>query len=65
MLQHLIAKPLLTLNKEKKINVREIEGKFYLFITPKRYIGSGATLEKAITDANCRTFTTGYFVQEA
>lgn len=60
----LIAKPLLTIDKERKITEKEQGGKVYLMITPKRYIGVGDTLERAITDANLRTFSTGYRVEK-
>ena len=62
---NLIAKPLIKLDKTRKVSVREIEGKTYLFITPKRYIGVGEDLQSAISDANWRTFSTGYRVEEA
>ena len=61
----LIAKPLITLDKVRKVNPVEREGKIYLHITPKRYLGSGKTLEEAINDANWRTFSTGYRVEKA
>lgn len=61
----LIAKPLITLEKERKINVKEINGKVYLMLTPKKFIGSGETVEQAIEDANWRTFMTGYRVEQA
>lgn len=60
----LIAKPLLTIDKEKKLTEKKQGGKVYLMITPKRYIGVGDTLEQAITDANMRTFSTGYRVEK-
>lgn len=59
----LIAKPLITLDKERKVTPKEVNGKIYLMVTPKRYIGSGATLAAAIDDANFRTFSTGYWVE--
>lgn len=58
----LIAKPLITLDKERRVSPVERGGAVYLHITPKRYLGSGATLEEAIMDANARTFSTGYRV---
>ena len=61
----LIAKPLIKLDKQRKITVKEMSGKVYLMITPKRYIGSGATIKEAVDDANLRTFCTGYRVEEA
>lgn len=61
----LIAKPLITLDKVRKVTPREQAGTIYLLITPKRYIGKGATLEEAISDANARTFSTGYRVVKA
>ena len=61
----LIAKPLIKLDKQRKITVKEMSGKVYLMITPKRYIGSGATIKEAVDDANLRTFSTGYRVEEA
>lgn len=64
-MEKLIAKPLITLDKERKITVKEIDGITYLFITPKRYIGRGETVEDAIKDANWRTFNTGYRVEKA
>lgn len=54
------AQPLLTLDKARKVTPVEKDGKIYLHITPKRYIGYGTTLEQAIKDANFRTFSTGY-----
>ncbi len=59
----LLAKPLLTIDKAKKITVKELNGKIYLMITPKRFIGMGDTLEQAIQYANARTFTTGYRIE--
>lgn len=59
----LIAKPLFSMDKTRKITVKQADGKVFLMITPKRYIGFGKTLENAITDANCRTFSTGYRVE--
>lgn len=59
----LIAKPLITLDKERKITVKEHNGTIYLLITPKRYIGKGKTLEDAIDNANIQTFYTGYRVE--
>ena len=61
----LIAKPLITLDKVRKVTPIEREGKIYLHITPKKYLGSGKTLEEAILDANWRTFSTGYRVGKA
>lgn len=61
----LIAKPLITLDKVRKVTPKEVDGKVYLMITPKRYIGSGKTLDEAIDDANIRTFSTGYRVEKA
>lgn len=61
----LIAKPLLTIDKTRKITVKEQGGLYYLLITPKRYIGKGATIADAISDANARTFSTGYRVTQA
>lgn len=60
----LIAKPLITLEKERKITVKEQDGKVYLMITPKRFIGCGETIHDAVFDANMRTFATGYRVEE-
>lgn len=61
-MQTIIAKPLIKLNKERKITPKENNGKIFLMITPKRYIGSGKTLEEAIQDANLRCWSTGYFI---
>ena len=58
------AKPLITLNKVRKITIKEADNKVYLMITPKRYIGMGSTLDEAIEYANCRTFMTGYRVEQ-
>lgn len=60
----LIAKPLIKLDKERKITIKNgADGKVYLMITPKRYIGSGIGINEAIDDANMRTFATGYRVE--
>lgn len=59
----LIAKPLLTIDKERNIKVKEQDGKTYLLITPKRFIGVGKDLESAIRNANAMTFNTGYRVE--
>lgn len=59
----LIAKPLITLDKTRKITPKSAGGKIYLMITAKRYIGVGATLADAVSDANARTFATGYRVE--
>ena len=60
----LIAKPLIKLDKERKITVKNgADGLVYLMITPKRYIGRGAGINEAISDANMRTFSTGYRVE--
>lgn len=59
---NLIAKPLITLDKTRAVKPVERDGKIYLHITPKTYLGSGNTLEQAIDDANIRTFYTGYRV---
>lgn len=56
----IVAKPLLTIDKERKITPVERGGRIYLHITKTRFIGSGATIEDAISDANARTFNTGY-----
>lgn len=56
----IIAKPLMSIDKPRKITAVERDGKTYLHITPKRYIGYGKDLAAAIADANCRTFATGY-----
>ena len=61
----LIAKPLLTLDKARKVTPITRGGIVYLHITKCRYIGYGATLDKAIADANLRTFSTGYRVEQA
>lgn len=62
----LIAKPLITLDKARKVTVKNgPDGLVYLMITPKRYIGKGAGLNEAIDDANLRTFCTGYRVEAA
>lgn len=58
----LIAKPLLTIDKVRNVTPVERDGKIYLHITKCKYLGSGKTLEDAITDANLRTFATGYLV---
>jgi len=58
-----LAKPLLTIDKERKITGKEQDGKTYLLITPKRYIGVGKDLTSAISDANAMTFNTGYRVE--
>ena len=60
----LIAKPLIKLEKERKITIKNgADGLVYLMITPKRYIGRGAGINEAISDANMRTFSTGYKVE--
>lgn len=59
-MKKIIAKSLFTFDKERKITIKENAGRIYLMITPKRFIGSGATIE----DANARTFTTGYRAEE-
>lgn len=59
----LIAKPLLTIDKERKITTKEVGGKVYLMITPKRFIGVGRDLASAISNANAMTFNTGYQVE--
>lgn len=59
----LIAKPLITLDKERKITPETRDGKVYLHITKRKYLGYGDTLEDAISDANARTFMTGYIVE--
>lgn len=60
----LIAKPLFKFDKERKITVKENEGKIYLMLTPKRYLGVGDNLEKAINNANLNTFSTGYRIEQ-
>ena len=60
----LIAKPLITLDKQRKITIKNgDDGLVYLMITPKRYIGRGVGINEAIDDANLRTFSTGYRVE--
>lgn len=61
----LIAKPLITLDKVRKVSPVERDGKIYLHITKCKYVGSGKTLQEAIDDANLRTFSTGYRVETA
>ena len=61
----LIAKPLIVLDKVRNVKPVERDGKIYLHITPKKYLGSGKTVEEAILDANARTFATGYLVVKA
>ena len=61
----LIAKPLITLDKVRKVTPVERDGKIYLHITKCKYIGSGKDLAAAIDDANLRTFSTGYRVELA
>ena len=61
----LIAKPLITLDKVRKVTPVERDGKIYLHITKCKYIGSGKDLASAIDDANLRTFSTGYRVEVA
>ena len=56
----IVARPLLTIDKERKVTPVERGGRIYLHITKTRYIGSGETIEDAIGDANARTFNTGY-----
>lgn len=61
----LIAKPLIKLDKERKITIKNgADGLVYLMITPKRYIGRGAGIDEAVSDANLRTFSTGYRVEK-
>lgn len=60
----LIAKPLITLDKQRKVTIKNgADGYVYLMITPKRYIGRGKGINEAIDDANLRTFSTGYRVE--
>lgn len=60
----LIAKPLIKLDKQRKITIKNgDDGLVYLMITPKRYIGRGAGINEAVEDANLRTFSTGYRVE--
>lgn len=59
----LIAKPLYTFDKARKVCPVGRNGKIYLHITKCKYIGFGDTLENAIDDANLRTFSTGYRVE--
>lgn len=61
----LIAKPLIKLEKERRITIENgADGLVYLMITPKRYIGRGAGINEAVSDANMRTFSTGYRVEK-
>ena len=60
----LIAKPLCNLDKVRKITIKNgADGLVYLMITPRRYIGRGAGINEAVSDANMRTFSTGYRVE--
>lgn len=45
--------------ESRPVEVRELNGAVYLFITPKRYIGKGATLEDAISNSRLNVWTTG------
>lgn len=60
----LTAVPLSTLDKPKNINPVERDGKVYLHITKNKYVGVGKTIDDAISDANARTFFTGYGVEK-
>lgn len=61
----LIANSLFAFEKARKVTPQERGGQIYLHITPRRYLGSGASLQEAISDANARTFSTGWRVSEA
>lgn len=58
----LVARPLITLDKERKVKPVERDGVVYLMITKCRFIGRGKTLDEAIENANLNTFYTGYRV---
>ena len=61
----LIAKPLVKLDKEHNITIKNgDDGLVYLMITPKKYIGRGPGINEAISDANMQTFSTGYRVEQ-
>lgn len=60
----LIANSLFGFDKPKQVKPVERGGRVYLHITPRRYLGSGASLSEAISDANARTLNTGWRVSE-
>jgi len=60
----LVARPLIKLEKPRRVTPLVHDGIVYLMLTKKRFIGKGSTLEAAIENANLSTFYTGYMVEE-